>query len=362
MKLLIITQKVDKDDAILGFFHEWIKEFSKNCESVVVICLEMGMVDLPNNVKVFSLGKELRERSDLGNFKRSDLEEQFQKIKFAWRFYKYIWQERKNYDAVFVHMNQVYVILGGFFWKAWHKKISLWYVHRQASFSLWLATKFVDNIFTSSPESFTVKSDKMNYIGHGIDSSKFSNNVFNHDNSRITIVHIGRISEIKDLKTLILAGAILKEKINNLSIELYGGPSNDIDREYEKGLKKIVREKNLEDVVLFKGPISNTEISGVYSRANLSVNMSPKGGWDKVVIESLMAKCPVFASNLALKPVFGDYGHMFLFKHKDPLDLANEIEVFLAPNNKEAIVKELHDNAIAQYDIKNLVKKIVKKL
>jgi hypothetical protein len=31
---------------------------------------------------------------------------------------------------VFVHMNKEYVVLGGLFWHAWHKPISLWYNHR----------------------------------------------------------------------------------------------------------------------------------------------------------------------------------------------------------------------------------------
>jgi len=346
MRLLILTQKVDNKDAILGFFHEWIREFSKNCESVMVICLWKGGVDLPENVKVYSLGKENNSS----------------KLNQVFSFYKYIWKYRKEYDAVFVHMNQIYIVLGGWLWKLWHKKLALWYVHRQKSFSLWLATKFVDYIFTSSPESFTVKSDKMNYVGHGIDSSRFSGNFFNKDNSKIKIIHVGRISEIKDLKTLILAGEILKEKINNLSIELYGDASNDVDREYVVELKKLIKEKDLGDVVLFKGSISNAEIAGVYSGANLSVNMSPQGGWDKVVIESLMAYCPVFASNLALKPVFGADVDKFLFEYKNPQDLAYKIEVFLALENKENIIKVLHDHAVAEYDFKNLMKKIITKL
>ena len=32
MKLLIITQKVDSADPILGFFHQWVEEFAKHCE------------------------------------------------------------------------------------------------------------------------------------------------------------------------------------------------------------------------------------------------------------------------------------------------------------------------------------------
>ena len=113
MNLLILTQKVDKNDAILGFFHSWILEFAKNYEKVTVICLYEGEHNLPNNVKVLSLGKE----------------KGVSKITYLYNFYKFIFQERKNYDKVFVHMNQIYIILGGLFWKLSGKEIGLWYAH-----------------------------------------------------------------------------------------------------------------------------------------------------------------------------------------------------------------------------------------
>ena len=342
MRLIIITQKVDKADPILGFFHEWIKEFSKNCESVMVICLEKGIVELPENIKVFSLGKESGAS----------------KLEYVLNFYKLIWKYRKEYDSVFVHMNQIYVLLGSLFWKIWNKKIVLWYVHRQSSFSLWLAEKFVDNIFTSSLESFTIKSKKVIYLGHGVDSNKFINNVFNSDTSKTKIVHVGRITPIKDLETLILAGEILNKKIKNLSIEIYGEGLTNEDKINVKKLKKLVKEKYLENVVVFKGIVKNEQISGVYAGANLSVNLSPKGGWDKVVIESIMAYCPVFASNLALKPVFAEYSDKFLFEYKNPSDLAIKIRTFLAEEDKEIVMKNLRDHAIKEYDFKNLIKNI----
>lgn len=58
MRLLIVTQKVDRDDDLLGFFHQWICEFAKHCDFVTVICLEKGEYALPANVRILSLGKE----------------------------------------------------------------------------------------------------------------------------------------------------------------------------------------------------------------------------------------------------------------------------------------------------------------
>jgi len=57
-RLLIITQKVNKNDSVLSFFHAWIAEFAKHFSRVTVVCLEEGEHSLPENVSVFSLGKE----------------------------------------------------------------------------------------------------------------------------------------------------------------------------------------------------------------------------------------------------------------------------------------------------------------
>ena len=130
MKLLILTQKVDRRDPILGFFHRWIEEFAKHYEQMIVICLQKGEFDLPKNVRVRSLGKE----------------EKLGRWQYLIRFYKYIWQERKNYDAAFVHMNQEYVLLSWKFWKLWGKKIFLWRNHAQGNILTRLAVLFSNKI------------------------------------------------------------------------------------------------------------------------------------------------------------------------------------------------------------------------
>ena len=82
MKLLICTQVVDKNHPILGFFHRWIEEFAKHCDTVEVICLFEGEHTLPANVHVHSLGKE----------------EGKNRLKYLIRFYAYIWNLRNEYD------------------------------------------------------------------------------------------------------------------------------------------------------------------------------------------------------------------------------------------------------------------------
>ena len=102
MSLLILTQKVDSSDPLLGFFHRWIEEFARYQDSITVICLEEGHHKLPANVRIFSLGKE-KHRS---------------RSAYVLMFYKHIWRERKKYDSVFVHMNQEYILATGWLWFA----------------------------------------------------------------------------------------------------------------------------------------------------------------------------------------------------------------------------------------------------
>ena len=157
MRLLVLTQKVDKNDSILGFFHRWIEEFAKHSEHVIVVTLEEGKHDLPKNVSVYSLGKEKGAS----------------KVKILFTFYLLVFNLRHRYDAVFVHMNPEYVVLGGLLWRLLGKRVSLWYTHKSVGLKLRVAKLFANIIFTASKESFRLKTSKLRIVGHGIDTDLF---------------------------------------------------------------------------------------------------------------------------------------------------------------------------------------------
>ena len=43
-KLLFITQKVDKDDDVLGVYHRWLEKLAEKLDMIYVICLYKGRV------------------------------------------------------------------------------------------------------------------------------------------------------------------------------------------------------------------------------------------------------------------------------------------------------------------------------
>jgi hypothetical protein len=157
MKLLIVAQVIDKNHPILGFFHRWVEEFAKHCEHIHIICLQKGVFDFPANVTVHSLGKE-EERG---------------KLVYLLRFYSLIWKLRHDYDQVFVHMNQIYVILGAPLWRTWSKKVGLWYAHGAVSYSLKVAVRLANIVFTSTEEGLRIATPKKVIVGQGIDTAIF---------------------------------------------------------------------------------------------------------------------------------------------------------------------------------------------
>ncbi len=343
MKLLIITQKVDKDDPILGFFYRWIDVFSKNCESIVVICLYKGKNELPNNVKVLSLGKEIRES----------------RIRYIINFYKYIWIERKNYDSVFVHMNQIYVILGGVFWKLYNKNISLWYTHRSVTKSLRIATLIVDKIFTASKESFRLKSNKINVMGHGIDVDIFKPLNFNKNGNEFKIVSVGRFTQSKGYEFMIDAVNTIKSN-RKITCEFWGEAVMYRDVEYVEKLNKKI-ETSPNNTFEMKGKVSQDKLCDILNSADLFLNMSDTGSLDKAILEAMASGTIVITSNPAFEKIFSN--HPFLFTNRNADDLAKSINKVLMLDSKNKSINDYYVKYVNEnHSLKLLIPRIITNL
>jgi glycosyltransferase involved in cell wall biosynthesis len=379
-KILILTQKVDINDDLLGFMHGWIDEFAMQCEQVIVICLSKGYYSLPENVKVRSLGKEKNYK--LNNYPQVfggqvilNLK-LFKQIKYLYNFYLYIWQERKNYDVVFVHMNEIYAVLGGFFWKLWNKKIGLWYAHKSVGYRLKVAEKFSDIIFTASTKSFRHTSKKIKIVGHGIDLEKFKcswprdkqnsslpngrHDVKNKDDF-FKIITIGRISPIKDYETLINAIELLYTEIKNLQVEIIGGPGTDEQKKYFKKLQAMVENKKLQDVILFIGSVPNNHIVNYLRESDLFINTSQTGSLDKAILEAMACGLPILSSNEALIDVIDEFKDKLIFPSKDLSGLIDRIKMiyYLSEEDREKIGVGLMAIVEKNHSLHGLISKIL---
>ncbi|MBI2640380.1 MAG: glycosyltransferase family 4 protein [Candidatus Sungbacteria bacterium] len=94
MRLLIVTQKIDKDDENLGFFHSWVEEFAKHADELTVIAGYVGRHSFPVNVRVVSLQKE----KGAGRPRR------------IWRYIFFFCRYLREADAIFFHMIPEFVL------------------------------------------------------------------------------------------------------------------------------------------------------------------------------------------------------------------------------------------------------------
>ncbi|MBU4480081.1 glycosyltransferase family 4 protein, partial [Patescibacteria group bacterium] len=270
----------------------------------------------------------------------------------------YIWQERKNYDKVFVHMNPIYVVLGGLFWRIRGNKIALWYTHKNVDLKLKIAEKFANIIFTASKESFRLESKKLRIVGHGIDIDKFipDRNYLKKDNF-FEIVTIGRISTTKNQFLMIEAiNLLIEQDIKNFIFNIVGAPITDVDKKYYEELKEYIEENKLENFVKFIGSVSHAEILPYYQKSDIFVNLSDTGSIDKVVLEAMSCGVYVLTSNDAFKSILPNE---FLLE-KNLEILASKIKNFIKQGREEKsmIIKKLRDIVVENNSLPELIKKI----
>lgn len=338
MKILIITQKIDRNDSVLGFFCRWVEEFSKHCEQVTVIALGVGVHNLPKNVRVFSLGKECGTS----------------RIGYLYNFYRLIWHERKNYDVVFVHMNPEYVMLGGILWKILRKKIALWYTHKVVSWYLRVAEKISNDIFTASKESFRLSSKKLHVTGHGIATDLFSPAPVLP--VKMVILNVGRISRTKQqLDVIKIFEHILKISPDS-SLHIVGGPLLSDDEDYRDEIQAYISLRRLGERVLLLGAIPNYKMPDIYRQASVLINLSRTGSLDKDVLEAIACGVPVVTTNEAFREILSPYG-FFVTASGGPSGVAKTI--VSAPGKDIAVLVARVRN---EHALSSLIVKIMNQL
>ena len=58
MRLLWFNLATDLDDPILAFTNSWIRAIANKVDSIHVITMRLGRTELPENVRIYSVGKE----------------------------------------------------------------------------------------------------------------------------------------------------------------------------------------------------------------------------------------------------------------------------------------------------------------
>ncbi len=330
MKLLIVTQTLDTHDPVLGFFHQWVLEFSKRFEKVTVIALNVGTHTLPANVSVHSLGKE----SGAGRGLR------------VTRYVSLLYSLRNEYTHVFAHMNPEYVIGGGLLWRVWGKKIGFWYVHGAVTLRLHLAAFFAHRVFTASRESCRLASTKVLVVGHGIDTEMFSPKHIPHPPSMLSV---GRFSPSKKLEVLIDAMKTVRLNIPEAQGRIVGDAATPENVEYAKHIQEYAKTAGIR----IERPVLHTDVPSVLALSDVFLNASTTGSLDKAVLEAMACGVVPVTSNVAYKPMLSPYG---LFVEPKPESFAKRAGEILGNSDmRQKLGTQVREEVVKNHSLSRLM-------
>lgn len=335
MKLLIITQKVDRDDPVLGFFHQWIEEFARHCEQVTVIGQYVGAYTFPPHVRVLSLGKERGRPRFLQLL----------------RFWFLIIRHRRAYDAVLVHMTPVWVVLG---WKIWfllRKPVYLWYEARGRKLPLRLALCMVRKVFSASEHGMPLRTRRSVITGHGIDTERFTPG--NAPRETGLLVTVGRITAAKRFPLLLRTLAALPASCR---LVIIGAPVSREDQTTQAELLTLMHRLHIQDRVMMRA-LPPADLPPLLQRAALFLHASATA-LDKAVLEAMACGCAVVSCADAVRSLLPETLRAF------PEEMAGVVQWFcsLPQAEQEDIRQSLRRTVTEHHSLSRLVARLCEEM
>jgi glycosyltransferase involved in cell wall biosynthesis len=343
LRLLLFNLRTDSDDPVLGFTTIWLRALAARVASIDVITMYAGRLDLPDNVLVYSVGKEMGHSEP----------------RRVLAFYRHLSRilARNPPDACFSHMIPIFTVLAAPLLRARHIPIVTWYAHPHPTITLKLAHHLSDWMATSLSTSYPYRRDaKVVPIGQGIDTDLFIPGQ-ESPQSPPMILCVGRISPVKNLVTLVKASRQLREKWQQpFEVVVLGSPLSEIDRGYLRTLREMAARLEVQDIVRFESAIPMAEVPSWYRRCTIHVNLTATGSGDKVAWEAMSCGRPCLVTNQGFAETLGEQRDRLLFRLNDSTDLAERMRSLLElPDRDRAEVgRYLREQVIEQHSINRL--------
>jgi glycosyltransferase involved in cell wall biosynthesis len=229
---------------------------------------------------VYSLGKEKGGASALA---------------YALRFIALAWKLRHDYEKVFVHMNQEYILIAGWLWELLNKPVYLWRNHYAGSWLTDLAASTCTKVFCTSKHSYTAKYRKTVLMPVGVDLERFTNT---DPDARVphSILFLARMAPSKRPELLLEALAILQQKGIDYSATFIGSPLPE-NEAYYASLKEQARAQDPEGRITITRGIPSAEAPAAFRAHEIFVNASRSGMFDKTLFEAAASGCLVLATS-----------------------------------------------------------------
>jgi hypothetical protein len=338
-KILIFNISTDSNNTSLGFAVNWINQLSEYYIEIDVVTLNKGATHMLNdNINVYShdsinkITKFIEIRKTIKNLLKNN-----------------------EYKFCLSHMTTSLTLVSSTIFKFNNLQSILWYTHKGPTtfikkIVLYLGALFSDRIITASENSFPLRFKKVTSIGHAINYEDFYRSRINTESKDFLI--LSRISRSKNIDESI-QGFLNSVYGESQSITIVGGPLTKQDVEYESYLKN---KYSVYSNIRFAGSIPHPNLSKYIDKTRFHINNTPKGFYDKSVLETLSGGIINFYMNSEYdKNIHPEYLNILKFDGtKDDLtksinlisklekDLLLEIIQFSQEKVKDESLKTLH--------------------
>lgn len=339
-RLLLFNLRTDADDAVLGFTTQWINALAAHYDAVDVLTMHAGHIAVAPNVRVVSAG---RERGIPLPFR-------------LLRFYGILilWLLQHRYTACFAHMQPLFAALAGPLLTLRGVPLTTWYTHRQRTRQIEAALFMSRRVVTAVPDSFPIASPKLRVTGHGIDMAVYTPSP--SPSQEKLIVQVARLTAIKNQAVLLRAAALL-----DVQIVLVGDVPDGFAADYERDLKALAPQLGMQDRVVFTGAQTPEQVRAWYHRAQVAVNFSPPGLFDKAALEGMACGVPTLVSNPAFDPLLEGETRLRADWPLDQAQITSKLQSLLALSDeaRRAMGARLREQVAAQHSLETLIKKLV---
>lgn len=321
-RLIVFSYAMDSQNPVFPHQIEIIEDLSKTWDLLCVITYEANVeeiIRLPKNIRVFNL-----------NWHKYPIV--FSAIKFLFIFlYLFITQRR---FVIFSFMTETLSALIAPFSRLmniWHV---LWYAHTSHPKRLTWCHFWVDRIVTSTPESISLKSQKIVPIGQAVNQNIFRclHRQITDNRSQTKLIHVGRLDPSKNITTLI---SVFHSKFasSEAILHLVGSPTRG-NEHYLMEIKSKIRELGLESRIFLHGSQNQNRVKELLCQSDIFLHAFI-GSLDKTLIEAVFCKTFVITANVNFIEEFGSFTELadesnletFLGKEVDQYILANATDL-----------------------------------
>lgn len=295
LRVVYVCKAVDEADPCLANQVRWIRALAArdDVEQVTVLTPYHGRASLPGNVTVRPFGARppLRFLRVVGRFN----------LALA---------RGPAADIYFVSQGGPYPVLL-LPWKlATGRPLYQWKAMPHISARMRFYARFCDDlVFTATPGSFPLPSDKVRVVGHGIDTDLFRPSAGTPPRD---LVYVTRITPVKRLDHAVQVVDECRRRFGRRYTLDIVGPCDSRSQEHQRYLSGLIEELDLAQTVRIVGSVSQTALPELLGRYRAAVNFADTA-FDKSAGEAMASGLPVVTSNTRvmetlpaeLRPVLG---------------------------------------------------------